>query len=164
MKQHISYCILLVLLIGCGFGEGTKTDTGRVVKVIDGDTYDILIDGKQTRIRMYGIDAPERGMDFFKVSKEYLGDLCKGNTIKVVTMKKDRHNRVVAKSYLPDGRELGAEMLKAGLAWHYKKYSSDSDYAAFEQKAKENKLGLWSMPIPTPPWEYRKMRRNKELY
>lgn len=84
-----------------------NSNSSNIVKIVDGDTYDILLDGIQTRIRMDGIDAPERGMAFYKKSKEYLGQLCIGKHIRLEGEKKDRYGRLIAKSYLPDGRELG---------------------------------------------------------
>jgi len=129
--------------------------TSNIVKVIDGDTYDILIDKVQTRIRMEGIDAPERGMDFYKKSKEYLGQLCIGQQIKLVGEKKDQYGRLIAKSYLPDGRELGEEMVKADMAWHFKKYSNDMTLNDLEIEVRNQRIGLWSIPNPEPPWEHR---------
>lgn len=153
--------IFVQLFLGCNAENKTiETDTGDVVKIIDGDTYDIQIDGKQTRIRMYGIDAPEKGMDFYKVSKNYLGALCKGNQIKIQRIDKDRYGRIIAKSYLPDGKELGAEMIKAGLAWHFKRYSKDEDLSSLELSSRTHKYGIWSMDHPTPPWEYRKKKKG----
>ena len=120
------------------------------------------MNGVQVRIRMEGIDAPERGMDFYKKSKEYLGQLCIGKHIRLEGEKKDRYRRLIAKSYLPDGRELGEEMVKAGMAWHFKKYSSDKTLNALEISAREQRIGLWSMPDPVPPWEHRKQKRKKK--
>lgn len=153
--------IIIIILFGCGSKDNNRaSESGYVVKVIDGDTYDILLDGKQTRIRMYGIDAPERGMDFYKVSKEYLGALCRENLIRIEKINTDRYGRTIAKSFLPNGHELGAEMIKAGLAWHFKKYSNDKDLAEFEIIAREKMIGLWSIENPTPPWDYRKRKRG----
>ncbi len=153
--------IFILILFSCGTNDNKRNlESGYVVKVVDGDTYDIMLDGKQTRIRMYGIDAPERGMDYYKISKEYLGSLCNEKTIKIQKINTDRYGRTIAKSFLPDGHELGAEMIKAGLAWHFKKYSDDKDLAEYEIQAKEGKLGLWSIENPTPPWDYRKKKRG----
>lgn len=144
-------------------GEITSDSSlsGNVVKIIDGDTYDIVLNGKQTRIRMYGIDAPERGMDYYRVAKEYLGELCMDQAIRLEVINTDRYGRMVAKSFLPDGRELGAEMIRAGLAWHFKRYSDDELLATLENNAREQKVGLWSVNNPTPPWKYRKRKKQK---
>ena len=131
---------------------------GMVVKIVDGDTYDVIRNGVQTRVRMEGIDAPERGMDYYKVSKDYLGSLCMNKKIRLQVSKKDRYGRLIAKTYLPDGRELGEEMVRAGLAWHFKKYSSDATLARLEREARAARRGLWSMSNPVAPWEHRKKK------
>jgi micrococcal nuclease len=90
---------------------------GKVIGIVDGDTYDLLIDGNQTiRVRMEGIDAPEKGMPFYKVSKNYLGQLCFSKHVKLKKTGSDNHKRILGYTYLEDGTELGHEMIKAGLA------------------------------------------------
>jgi len=138
-----------------------QSPTGRVIKIVDGDTYDILINGKQLRIRMDGIDAPERGQPYSKISKEYLGRLCDGETIRLEIKSKDRFGRTVAKSWVSGNRELGAEMIRAGMAWHFKKYSDDIRLGRLEQQARQERVGLWADPKPIAPWDYRKMKRAK---
>lgn len=138
--------------------------SGEAVKILDGDTYDLLLDDNTTiRIRMNGIDAPEKWMPFGEKSKKYLGRLCAGQIITVDTMQKETFNRFVSFSYLDNGSELGQEMLKAGLAWHFKKYNSNPNLATLEDSARINKFGLWSeQPYILPPWIVRKL--NKQGY
>ena len=57
-----------------------------------------------------------------------------------------------------DGRDVSAEMLKVGMAWHYKQYSKDEEYAELENTARQQKIGLWADKNPVVPWEYRKLR------
>ena len=162
---------LLVLTLACGSSSTETASTeanissqlrnNTVVKIVDGDTYDVILDGIQTRIRMEGIDTPERGMDYYKVAKEYLGKLCLNQYVRVVGAKKDRYGRLLAKSYLKDGRELGEEMVRAGMAWHYTKYSSDPTLAKLERQARASGIGLWSLANPIPPWEFRNAKRKK---
>ena len=152
-----------LIFLSCDVSIPVEVDSlsGNVVKIIDGDTYDLILNGEQTRVRMYGIDAPERGMDYYRVAKDYLGELCNDQIIRLEVMNTDRYGRIVAKSFLSDGRELGAEMIKAGLAWHYKQYSDDESLALLENDAQENKVGLWKATNPTPPWKYRKRKKEK---
>lgn len=152
-----------LLFFSCEISGEINRDSlsGHVVKIIDGDTYDIVLNRKQTRVRMFGIDAPERGMDYYKVAKEYLGSLCMNQMIRIEVINTDRYGRIVAKSFLSDGRELGAEMIKAGLAWHFKRYSDDESLSQFEIIARENRIGLWQANNPTPPWNYRKRKKEK---
>lgn len=143
--------------------ESTIVKSNRVVKILDGDTYDLLIsENKTIRIRMDGIDAPEKGMPFGNKAKTYLGELCKGKTITVNINKTERFGRIISFSHLDNG-ELGCEMLEAGLAWHYKKYNSDPKLAELEHSARVNRKGLWvELPYVIPPWIVRRL--NKKGY
>lgn len=137
--------------------------TGKVIKIVDGDTYDILLGKNVTqRIRMAGIDAPEKGMPFYRRSKEFLSELCIGETVRIKRTDIDRNGRWIAQTYNQNGTELGLLMIQSGYAWHFKKYSSDIHLAQAERKAQQEKLGLWIEPQPTPPWEWRMIRRNKK--
>lgn len=140
----------------------------KVIAIIDGDTYDILDEKKIIRIRMDGIDAPERGMPYNKVSKKYLSDLIFGKIIQVKMGELDKYDRTIAQTYLLDGTDVSLEMIRAGLAWHFKKYSSNEEYAKVEVEARGNKLGLWQENNPIPPWDVRMLHRNgvstKELF
>ena len=166
----IYFLLPFFILVACNHNKRHGKDNsnisdnqiGKVIKIVDGDTYDILIEGNNTiRIRMFGIDAPEKGMPYYIVAKNYLGDLCFKKNINIRKTDIDQHGRTVAKSYLDDGRELGAEMVKAGLAWHYKKYDpDDSILANLENRAKENRIGLWADSHPIAPWEIRKLHRQ----
>lgn len=155
---------IAILTLGCYSknNQPTKKElSGVVIKIIDGDTYDILLSSHTTvRIRMEGIDAPEKGMPFYRVAKNYLGKLCFQKTVRLDILNKDMHGRTVAYSYLDDGTELSHEMVKAGLAWHFKKYSNDSILSKLEIEAKNSKLGLWADAHPMPPWEDRRLHRE----
>lgn len=135
---------------------------GKVIAIIDGDTYDLLINGNQTvRIRMEGIDAPEKGMSFYKVSKNYLSTLCFNKQVKFIPTKEpDSHNRLIGFTYLEDRTELSHEMIKAGMAWHFKKYNSDEDLADLETEARNSKKGLWLNENPMSPWENRRLHKK----
>ena len=156
--------ILIVFVLGCHQKNDYEIGDiilGEVIKILDGDTYDLLCKNKKTiRIRMEGIDAPEKGMPFYRVSKSYLGEICSNREIKVLKTNEDRYGRTIGYSYLDDGRELSKEMIKAGLAWHYKQYNSDEELSNFEIEAQKAKNGLWIHDNPMPPWENRKLHRK----
>ncbi len=134
---------------------------GRVIGIVDGDTFDLLNDSNKTfRIRMEGIDAPEKGMPFYQVSKKHLGSLCFGQQVAVQITRSESGNRKIGFTYLSAGTELSHEMVRAGLAWHFVKYNADRDLAALEQEARKERRGLWKDPNPLPPWEIRKIRRS----
>ena len=109
---------------------------------------------------MEGIDAPESGMPFYRVSKNYLGQLCFNQNVSVHINKIDEHGRYICFTYLEDGTELSHEMIKAGLAWHYKEFNSDEDLSKLELEARNAKIGLWSDNEPMPPWLNRKLHRQ----
>ena len=134
----------------------------RVVGISDGDTYEALLPDKSTvKIRMEGIDAPERNMPFYQVAKNYLSKLCFGKEVRIEKLDTDRYGRWIAKTYLPGKQvELGRMMIDAGYAWHFKKYSSDRELAEAEIQARKQKKGLWVDPDPLAPWEYRKAKKQ----
>jgi endonuclease YncB( thermonuclease family) len=134
---------------------------GKVIRITDGDTYDILLDNHTTkRIRMEGIDAPERGMPFYKLSKIYLGQLCLGKQVSIEPAGLDRYGRTLAKTWLANGKEAGLLMVQAGYAWQFKKYSIDKQLANAEINARKNRLGLWKEKSAEAPWVWRKNKIN----
>lgn len=135
--------------------------SGKVIGILDGDTYDLLTPDKKTiRVRMAAIDAPERGMPFYNVSKQQLAKLCFGKMVTLKEDARDRYDRIVAFTYLADSTEVSAEMLKAGMAWHFKKYNSDPELAKLEVEARKAKRGLWIDKHPMEPWRNRKLHRS----
>jgi endonuclease YncB( thermonuclease family) len=156
------YIFLLLITFSCNRknDNNLENDTYKVIKILDGDTYDLLINNKPQRIRIDAIDAPEKGMPFYKVSKNYLGSLCFKKMIRIKKVDVDRHGRWVCRGYTPDGLDISIEMVKAGLAWHYKEYSKDKELAQLELEARSKKIGLWSEPLSLPPWEVRALHRK----
>ncbi len=140
---------------------------GKVIKVIDGDTITILDANKeQFKIRLSGIDAPEKKQAFGNVSKQSLSELVAGKVVTVDYNKRGRYGRIIGKVLL-ENNDINLEQIKRGLAWHYKYYESEQDvedrslYAQEEYLAQKERLGLWKDMDPIPPWEYRKILRNK---
>jgi len=99
-------------------------------------------------------------MPFYRVAKNYLGKLCFQKNVRLDILNTDMHGRTVAYSYLDDGTKLSHEIVKAGLAWNFKKYSTDSTLANLEIEARNLKLGLWIDKNPMPPWEDRRLHRE----
>jgi len=134
--------------------------TRKVVKVTDGDTITILVNNKQVKIRLNGIDAPEKGQDYSNKAKEYLSDLVDGKTVKVEIAGKDQYNRILGVVYV--GKvNVNEEMIKAGYAWRYK-YNKDSRYLELQNEAKRKKKGLWSGKDPVGPWQWRKDKKGNK--
>jgi len=160
----IAACALLLLALACN----AATIEGRVVGVTDGDTVTVLDGDKvQHKIRLSGIDAPEKKQPFSQRSKESLSELVFSKTVAVETGKTDRYGREVGK-VLADGVDANLEQVKRGFAWHYKAYEREqppSDrkaYADAEIEARESKRGLWADEAPLPPWASRRDKREKK--
>lgn len=149
------------LVFAQGQRQGEEKMSGEVVGVMDGDTYDLRVGQQKTiRVRMDGIDAPEKGMPFNKAAKKFLSQMIFRQQVQILVMNRDRHGRIVAKTYTASGKECGEELLKAGLAWHYKQYNQEKALAAMEREARQKRLGIWSEPNPMEPWEVRSLRRK----
>lgn len=135
---------------------------GRVVKVCDGDTYDLLIDGELAprRVRMAAIDAPEHGQDFSRRSRRYLDSLIGRREVAIEVVGKDSYGRILALTYTSDGLEMSHEMVRSGMAWHYKHYDKDAAYDSLENQARMARLGLWADDCPVEPWVEKAMRKK----
>lgn len=135
---------------------------GRVVGVADGDTLTVLDKGRrQHKIRLAGIDAPEKRQDFGQRSKQSLSELAYRQDVLVDISKQDRYGRSVGK-VLRGGVDVNLEQVRRGLAWHYKEYQKEQSpvdrraYADAENEARGLRRGLWTLSAPVPPWEYRR--------
>jgi micrococcal nuclease len=131
--------------------------TGKVVSIADGDTFTLLSNNKQIKIRLHGIDCPEKSQDFGNVAKQFLSNLIFGKIVSVKEMDTDRYGRTIGMVTI-DNKNVNEELLKAGLAWHYKHYDQNPAWMKLEDDARREKKGLWLHPNPIPPWDYRKMK------
>ncbi len=135
--------------------------TGRVVGVSDGDTITVMHNGKGERIRLHGIDCPEKRQAFGNRAKQFTSKLVFGTTVTVQVVDRDRYGRTVAEVLLPDGRSLNRELVKAGFAWWYWRYTPDDEtLALLEREARGAQRGLWADPHAVAPWEWRIMRKR----
>ena len=135
--------------------------SGKVVRVADGDTITVLdAQMQQHKIRLAGIDAPERRQAFGQRSREFLASLVAAQQVEVETEKTDKYGRSVGKVLL-QGRDVNLAVVAAGLAWHYKEYESEQSPADrllssnAEQEARDLRKGLWVDPAPEAPWDWR---------
>ncbi|MBE0574377.1 MAG: thermonuclease family protein [Desulfuromonadales bacterium] len=129
--------------------------SGKVVKVADGDTIEVLRDGQAEKIRLAGIDCPEKKQAFGQAAKRFTLDLAAKKIVTVKVETTDRYGRTVGEVILPNGRSLNRELVRAGYAWWYRKYSSDTTLGLLESEAQANRLGLWADSSPVPPWNWR---------
>lgn len=138
------------------FQIGISQFTARVIGVTDGDTIVVLDENnKQTKIRLEGIDCPESGQDFGSRAKQATVDLCFQKNVIVKQTGTDRYNRILAFVYVDD-LCINKELLRIGMAWHFKQYNKDQELANIENEARNSGIGLWSVHDPTPPWEWRR--------
>ncbi len=148
-------------VLAASFGVHADVISGKVVRVADGDTITVLdANLQQHKIRLAGIDAPERRQAFGQRSREFLASMVAAQQVDVETEKTDKYGRSVGKVIL-EGRDVNLAVVAAGLAWHYKEYENEqtpSDrmlYASAEQEARRFRRGLWLDNAPEAPWDWR---------
>jgi len=141
----------------------SNTVTGEVVKVADGDTITILdSDNRQHKIRLYGIDTPEKAQAYGKKAKKFTANLVAGKTVKIKVYDTDRYGRSVGVVSV-DETNVNREIIRNGLAWQYRKYCKASfcdDWLRLEKQARDSSIGLWRDNNPVAPWEWRKSKRS----
>ena len=147
--------ILTVFSLLFAFNASAFDFSSKVVGVADGDTITVLYDNKQYKIRLLHIDCPESSQAFGTKAKQILSSKIFGKTVTVKWKEKDRYKRILGDIYIGQ-RWINAEMVQEGLAWHYNFFSKDATIAAAQTRAKAAKIGIWSEPNPTPPWDFRK--------
>lgn len=131
---------------------------GRVVGVTDGDTLRLLVGRREEKIRLHGIDAPEKAQPWGDRSKRNLSDGVFGREVVVEVRERDRYGRLVGVVWI--GREdAGLAQVRAGLAWAYLEFSRE--YLPAQQEAQRRRVGLWSEPGPVPPWDWRRSKRRR---
>lgn len=155
------YIIIAFLLFGLNAQAQVAAITGRVVAVADGDTFTLLVNGKrQLKIRLHGIDCPEKKQDFGQVAKDFTSKQVFGKTVTVKPTDTDRYGRTIAIVLLADQISLNELLLKNGLAWHYLQYDKNPNWNKLEQSARKKKIGLWRQPNAVAPWTFRHNKQN----
>lgn len=133
---------------------------GKVTRVIDGDTIEVLLNSSPITVRLNGIDAPESGQMFGSRAKQICSELSFGKFVGLVLLNRERYNRIVADVILPDGRNLSQELVRGGAAWWFRRYAPhDEKLRLLEEDARDSKRGLWADENPMPPWEFRKLSK-----
>ena len=158
MQKRVYGCLCFLLCVAVN----ADTLTGKVIRIIDGDTVVVLVEGNvQEKIRLSGIDAPERKQPFGTVSRQLLASMAFEKTVIVDFDKRDRWGRIIGKIIFEE-QDLNLSQIEKGLAWHYKTYQVDQSeedrelYSQAEIRARSSKAGLWSDPHAIPPWNWRK--------
>ena len=162
MRVIVAICAFCIFNIAWG-----ETLTGRVVGIADGDTITVLDDkNTQYKVRLAGIDAPEKKQDFGSVSKRSLSEMVFNQQVTVEWKKADRYGRIVGK-VVRNGKDVNLEQVKLGMAWFYRKYQNELvfddriNYLHAEENAMSKQVGLWLHKDPIAPWDFRKISRLK---
>ena len=151
--------LLAPLLLLFTLSAQTETLEGKVVKIADGDTLTLLTSSnEQVKIRLAGIDTPEKKQPFGNKAKQALANLAFQKQALIEVEVKDRYGRTVGVVFV-DGLNVNAELVKQGMAWVYRKYTDDKRLYVLESEAKQAKRGLWLDKNPIPPWEWRRGKR-----
>tara|TARA_S200000501_G_scaffold161621_1_gene152370 strand:- start:238 stop:738 length:501 start_codon:yes stop_codon:yes gene_type:complete len=159
MIDLIRNILILLLFISYPAMAGVS---GKVIKVIDGDTIYVLDNGNKThKIRLAGIDAPEMSQPYGKESRSHLLELIYGKEVFIEAKKKDRYGRIIGTVY-HDGIDVNLVQVKVGMAWWYEYYKDQQTsedrraYSTAYEQAKRNKVGLWIDPLAINPYAWRK--------
>lgn len=146
------YALLILLLPAlCS----AQVITGRVIEVYDGDTYTLVKYNDTNRIRMHGIDAPEKDQPYGDSAQATLASLILDQRVSV-KITGISYSRIVGETYLEDGTRVGDEMLRRGMAWWYIKYDPRYDARELEDAARAARVGLWAQPAPVSPATWRR--------
>jgi endonuclease YncB( thermonuclease family) len=162
-KNYVKVLLVGLAILGSVIASADGNIVGRVVGVSDGDTLTVLDDANQQhKIRLAGIDAPEKAQAFGQAGKQRLSELCYNRHATIVVVNTDRYGRTVG-DVTCDDVHANEEMLRTGNAWVYRHYDKGFEhFYAIEEAAREEKLGLWAEDHPTPPWEWRHSRKLKD--
>ncbi len=165
ISLSLLFSLLLLMSIACE-DEATASEgidyKGKVVGISDGDTFTLLTpENKQIKVRLAEIDAPESAQPYGSRAKQALADLIFGKEVKVVEQDIDRYGRLVGHVFVQD-IHVNRKLVQEGMVWVYRQYLKDKSLLEDEQKAREAKKGLWSLPPSEQiaPWEWRRGNRN----
>ncbi len=154
--------LLLFFLCAKPLSVCAQQYTATVVGIADGDTLHVLFNGKPARVRLAGIDCPEKSQPFGSKAKQFTSDLVFGKEVTISVEGKDKYGRMLGNVILPDGTSLNHNLVRAGYAWWYRRFSHDKELAALEAEAQYHNRGLWADSTSIAPWQFRK--ENKERH
>jgi len=155
-RSRFSAFLLLFCLIPAAIAQ---TVTAHVVRVIDGDTIVVTIPGARTavHVRFAEIDAPEHDQPWGAEATAFTATQIGRGPVVLTITGIDRYGRTIAHIQTPDGSDLNTELVRAGLAWWYRRYSNDSRLAALQERARRTRRGAWADSAPIAPWDWRHM-------
>lgn len=147
-----------LLVLACGASAATLA--GRVVAVHDGDTITLLIDRREVRVRLAGIDAPERGQPYASASRKALASRIAGREVGIDKRGQDAFGRTLGVVII-DGVDVNRAQVADGWAWVFRRYTNDPSLRAAENEARSGRRGLWAGAHPVPPWAWRERQATR---
>lgn len=129
--------------------------SGTVVRIVDGDTLDILVANRPVRVRLAQIDAPERSQAYGARARQALSALAFRRVVTVADVGPDQFGRQLGTIFV-GGANINAAMVDRGMAWAYRRYLGDRSLIRLEQQARAARRGLWADPAPVAPWRFRR--------
>jgi len=157
--KNVSFIFFLPLWIFLTSITFAADFPAKVIHIADGDTITVLNDAnKQIKIRLKDIDCPEKAQAYGNKAKQFTKILVHKEMVVIQAYGTDRYGRTIADVILEDGRNLSQELVKAGLAWWYYRYSDNRELGQLELDAKLAHVGLWKDKNPVPPWVFRKVK------
>lgn len=160
--QRLSLILFAAIILL--YSQNAFAWTGKVIGVSDGDSIKVLFQGREVKVRLYGIDCPENGQAFGNKAKKMTNALLRGRNVRVYSEGKDRYGRTLA-VVVADGTNVNEALIRNGYAWVYRKYCKEkycSKWYQHETYAKNHKKGMWVDPHIMPPWEWRQAKREKK--
>lgn len=151
-------CVLALLAILAGAASPAAAQfsfEAQVIRVTDGDTLSVRAGDRNFRVRLHGVDAPERGQAYGTKARDFLAELVAGQAATLRVMDVDRYGRLIALVFI-GATQVNLELLRSGMAWHYTEYDGTAAFAAAEAAARAERRGLWAEPEPEAPWEFRR--------
>ncbi|MBX9689988.1 MAG: thermonuclease family protein [Candidatus Obscuribacterales bacterium] len=158
MKNHAKHFLFFQLIILISWGSSVEAEifSGKVIGVSDGDTITVSVDGVSRKVRLSGIDCPEKSQAYGQQAKAFTASKSFSKNVKVIASGHDRYKRTLGEVLLGDGQSLNKLLLQNGYAWWYERFSSDQEKRLLELEARKKKRGLWKDPKAAAPWDYRK--------
>lgn len=155
---------VFILLFFISFSCFSQTFTGKVVGIMDGDTFKLLTaDSTLIKVRLANIDCPEKKQAYSAKATEFTSKAIFGKMVTVKVQSKDRYKRYIVNVIYDGSLSLCHELVKNGWAWHYVQYSKDKTLQQMEDKARKSKVGLWQDPNPVAPWDWRNSKKKKPV-
>ena len=139
--------------------DPSRTISGKIVRVSEGDLLHLRHHGQVTPIRLHGIDCPERGQAYSEQARYRAECLAKDEEVSVVVITHDLSGKTIGEVLLQNGISVNQELVASGHCWWYRQYApSSSKLASLEETARAKHWGVWAQPNPIPPWVYRSSR------